>query len=99
MYYVCSGNKKDKKVCSPHRISESDLTDTILYLLQVHIQDVLTLEKAMQVIEKAPKMKADVAKFDERIRMKRGELEKAQKRKLNLYEDLKDEIISKKEYV
>lgn len=99
VYYVCSGNKKDKKVCSPHRISESDLTDTILYLLQVHIEDVLSLEKAMQVIEKAPKMKADVAKFDERIRMKRGELEKAQKRKLNLYEDLKDEIISKKEYV
>lgn len=99
VYYVCSGNKKDKKMCSPHRISESDLTDTILYLLQMHIEDVLTLEKAMQFIEKAPKMKADVAKFDERIRMKRAELEKAQKRKLNLYEDLKDEIISKKEYV
>lgn len=33
VYYVCSGNKKDKRICSPHRISESDLTDTILYLL------------------------------------------------------------------
>ncbi len=71
-------------MCSPHRISESDLTDTILYLLQMHIEAVLTLEKAMQFIEKAPKIKADVAKFDERIRIKRAELEKAQKRKLNL---------------
>lgn len=71
-------------MCSPHRISESDLTDTILYLLQMHIEAVLTLEKAMQFIEKAPKIKEDVAKFDERIRIKRAELEKAQKRKLNL---------------
>ena len=53
----------------------------------------------MKVIEKAPKLKADVAKFDERIVRKRAELEKAEKRKLNLYEDLKDGIISKKEYL
>lgn len=99
VYYVCSGNKKDKKTCAPHRISESGLTDTILYLLQVHIENVLTLESAMQVIEKAPKLKADVAKFDERICRKHMELEKTEKRKLNLYEDLKDGIISKKEYM
>ena len=53
----------------------------------------------MQVIEKAPKLKADVAKFDERIVREHAELEKAEKRKLNLYEDLKDGIISKKEYL
>ena len=52
----------------------------------------------MEAIEKAPKMRADVAKFDERIRRKQEELEKAEKRKMTLYEDLKDGIISKKEY-
>ena len=99
MYYVCSGNKRDKGVCSPHRITETDLIDSVLYLLQTHIENVLTLETAMQVIEKAPKLKADVAKYDERIVRKRAELKKAEKRKLNLYEDLKDGIISKKEYL
>lgn len=99
VYYVCSGNKRDKTSCSPHRIAEAALTDSVLYLLQAHIENVLTLEAAMQVIEKAPKMKADVAKFDERIIRKRAELEKTEKRKLNLYEDLKDGIISKKEYM
>ncbi len=99
VYYVCSGNKKDKTSCSPHRIAEAALTDSVLYLLQAHIENILTLEAAMQVIEKAPKMKADVAKFDERIVRKRAELERAEKRKLNLYEDLKDGIISKKEYM
>lgn len=89
VYYVCSGNKKDRTVCSAHRITEKTLTDTVLYLLRAHIENVLTLEAAMRVIEAAPRMKADAAKFDERIAKKRGELEKAEKRKLNLYEDLK----------
>lgn len=98
IYYVCSGNKKDKTSCSPHRIPEGELAETVLCLLQMHIENVLTLEKAMEAIEKAPKMRADVAKYGERIRRKREELEKAEKRKMNLYEDLKDGIISKKEY-
>ncbi len=98
IYYVCSGNKKDKFSCSPHRIPEAELTGTVLCLLQMHIEKVLTLEKAMEAIEKAPKMRADAVKYGERIRRKREELEKAEKRKINLYEDLKDGIISKKEY-
>lgn len=67
--------------------------------MKVHIEDVLTLEHAMHVIEEAPKRKADIAKFDERICMKREELKKAEGRKLNLYEDLKGGILSKKEYL
>lgn len=98
VYYVCSGNKKDKASCAPHRIPEPELSATVLCLLQMHIEKALTLEKAMEAIEKAPEMKADVAKFGGRIQKERGELEKAEKRKLNLYEDLKDGIISKKEY-
>lgn len=99
IYYVCSGNKRDKTMCSPHRIAEADLNGAVLHLLQSHIRDVLTLEQAMKIVEYAPKRRADVEKFEERIRKKRGELEKAEKRKLNLYEDLKDGIITKKEYM
>ncbi len=98
VYYVCSGNKKDKASCSPHRIPEAELAETVLCLLQMHIEKVLTLEKAMEAIEKAPEMRADVSKHKERIQKKRMELEKLEKRKLNLYEDLKDGIITKKEY-
>ncbi len=98
VYYVCSGNKKDKTSCSPHRIPEGELAKTVLCLLQMHIEKALTLEKAMEAIGKAPEMRADVAKYKERIQKKRMELEKSEKRKLNLYEDLKDGIITKKEY-
>ncbi|MCI8276072.1 MAG: recombinase family protein [Lachnospiraceae bacterium] len=99
VYYVCAGNKKDKTVCSPHRIAESALTDSVLRLLQTQIEQVLTLEAAMQAIEKAPELKADVAKIEERIARKRTELEKAEKRKRSLYEDFKDGILSRKEYL
>ena len=51
------------------------------------------------MIENAPERKADVTKFEERIARKRAELEKEEKRKQNLYEDFKDEILSRKEYL
>lgn len=99
IYYVCSGNKKDKTVCSPHRITEKWLEDTILVMLQAQIKHVLGLEKAFQMLEKLPKTKAEQMKFDGRIQKKREELEKTEKRKMNLYEDFKDGILSKKEYM
>lgn len=99
VYYICSGNKRDKTACSSHRVTEKSLTETVLYLLQVHIENVLTLEAAMEKIEAAPKIKADAAKFDDRISKKRREMEKAKKRKLNLYEDLKSGLICKEEYL
>lgn len=99
VYYVCSGNKKNKNICSPHRIAEADLHETVLCLLQAQIEHVLTLETALQMIENAPERKADVTKFEERIARKRAELEKEEKRKQNLYEDFKDEILSRKEYL
>lgn len=40
-----------------------------------------------------------MAKFEERIVRKREELEKEEKKKLNLYEDFKDGILLKKEYM
>ena len=98
VYYVCSRNKKQKENCSPHRIREKELNDTILYLLQDHIREVLGFEEVLQAVDAAPYMELGIAKYKDRIKKKRGELEKAERRKLNLYEDLKDGIITKKEY-
>lgn len=98
VYYVCSQNKKHKEKCSPHRIREKELNETILYLLQSHIREVLGLEEVLRTIDEAPYRELGIAKYNDRIEKKREELKKAERRKLNLYEDLKDEIITKKEY-
>lgn len=98
VYYVCSGNKKDKGKCSPHRIAEKQLQEVILTMLQVHIEHVLAVDAALQAIESIPYSRTNVLKYEERIVKKRKELEKAEKRKLHLYEDYKDGILSLEEF-
>lgn len=44
-------------------------------------------------------MKADVRKYDKLISKKKEEIQKYQTRKLNLYDDYKDGILDKQEYM
>ena len=99
VYYVCSGNKKDKMACIPHCIREDVLKDTILKMVQGHIREVIGLEEALKMIEDAPGKRAEILKYQKRIDEKREEIAKAETRKENLYDDLKDGIISKEEYM
>ncbi len=98
IYYICSENKRDKNSCKPHRISESALEKAALQAVTDHIDNVLMLEKVLQVLEEAPMTAANVRKYDERIRKKSEEVEKVKRRKLRLYEDLTDGILSNEEY-
>lgn len=98
VYYICSGNKRDKAYCSAHRISETALETAVLQTVTEHISRVLFLEEAMNVLENAPRTLANVKKYEERILAKSEEMERIKKRKLRLYEDLKDGILSRDEY-
>ena len=75
------------------------LKDTILKMVQGHIREVIGLEEALKMIKDAPGKKAEILKYQKRIDEKRGEIAKAEIRKENLYDDLKDGIISKEEYM
>ena len=98
VYYVCSENKKDKHSCKPHRISEPALEKAALQAVTDHIDNILMIERALQVLEEAPMTASNVRKYDERIRNKSEEVEKIKRRKLRLYEDLTDGILSNDEY-
>jgi hypothetical protein len=99
VYYVCSSNKKDKNVCSNHRIAEQKLTDMVCENTIYQVNLVMDYAKEMEIIEKASYMKADVGKYDKRIEKKQEELSKYQERKLHLYEDYKEGILDKQEYM
>ena len=98
VYYVCSGNKRDKAHCSAHRISEQELMNSVLSVIRLHIDMVLGLSGAMEMIENSPLSMPDVSKCNLRIQKKHEELKKAERRKMNLYEDFKDGILTKEEY-
>lgn len=98
VYYTCSMHKKYKK-CSPHRIKEYELEDTILTVLQLHISHLLEINKALKDIEELPNRKSDMKKLQQRLEKKEEEIKRYSDLKISLYEDYKDALISKEEYI
>ena len=99
VYYVCSGNKRDKHSCSSHNISEKKLVDCVTELVKAYIDRVVGIYKAIELVKKAPENKPKVKKQGERIDALRAEIEACNTRKRNLYEDYKDGILTKEEFV
>ncbi len=99
VYYVCSKNKKDKKECSPHRISEKDLTETVLKAVQLHVSEMLGIQKAFKLIDEVRWKQTGIEKYEDRIRREKQNRTKLETRKLHLYEDFKDGILTKQEYM
>ena len=98
-YYICDTNKKHKGCTSSHRISESDLEQTVLLLLREHIRMVCELDSCLEVIRKVPFQKIKLKKVQERQLKIEEELERYRRLKLSLYEDMKDGLISKEDYM
>lgn len=97
-YYVCGNNKKDGS-CSGHRMSETDLEQSVLCLLQQHIRMLVEMEGFLQEIQAAPLHKIAVRKAEERMQKIDEEVAKYQRLKGSLYEDMHDGIISKEDFV
>lgn len=98
VYYVCSGNKKDRTKCGMHSISEKKLTDGVLEIVKTCIGRMIALSDAVEIINASQDMKPEVVKYERRIRKLQEEAESNNNRKKNLYEDYKDGILSKEEY-
>lgn len=99
VYFVCSNNKKNSKVCSSHAMKEELLNQTILNTLQKHIAAVLNADEMLNELSAKEFQKKEIEKLDERILWNEEEIEKCRKLKLSLYEDLRENIIDKDEYL
>ncbi len=97
-YFVCQGQSNDKS-CSWHRIREKELLDAVLQAVNLHISNVLNTEKALEDIETAPSVQFFIQKYEGHIEKKEAELAKAEKLKVGIYEDLKDGLLDKAEYL
>ena len=98
IYYVCSGNKKDKTHCWSHSISEKRLTGSVLELVKTFVGKAMALSDAIETVNKTTGMKPDIVKYENRILKLREEAENCHVRKKNLYEDFKDGILTREEY-
>lgn len=98
VYYICAGNKRNKSLCSPHRIPAKKLEESVLKAVNLQIEKILTLSEAAEILRNAPALKPDVIKQEKRVKKLEEEAELCTRRRKNLYEDYKDGILSKEEY-
>lgn len=97
-YYVCSRNKETKE-CSNHRIAVDRLEETVLELLRVQISNILDLKQVMEKVSTIPFQELDIRELEKRIEQKETEIGRCMELRNMLYEDMKDGIVSKEDYM
>lgn len=98
-YYVCSANKANRSVCSKHSIREDILDAAILATVQAHIKVILDMDQALQQIEALAWEKRELKKIEANIAMQQAVIDKNSALRIGIYEDLKEEIITKEEFL
>lgn len=96
-YLTCAGHKAYKN-CSTHSFSENKLSEVVLEAIKVHISCVLDLEQVCEKLSNSHLKKLEIKTLDKKIENQIEEIGKIQKYKLNLYEDMKNDILSQSEY-
>lgn len=97
-YYVCGTHKKSHS-CSNHQIPEKQLEETVLALLQEHIQMIVELDACLQAIRNTPMKRISTKKLEDRLVAIDADLNRYRRLKTSAYEDLKDGILSKEDYL
>lgn len=99
VYYVCSGNKKDKDICSSHRISENTLNMAITKTLQLHLKQLGDLQESIRYIRETSGNSDKIKKLVLQSEKRKEDIEKYNRLKLGCYEDYKKELITQDEYM
>ncbi len=98
-YYICSNNKNDKSVCSSHRIREDVLSKVVLEMIRTHLSLISTMDELNGIIAKLPLQELEVQKKCRQLEERQKELIRYQKLKISVYEDYKEALLTKKEYL
>ena len=97
-YYICPNHANKRGCSSTHRIPKGKLEDTVFELLQEHIQAVLDMKRILEYIDDVPFKDIEVRRLNGRKDRLEEEIEHWKELRDRLYEDLKDGVISMKDY-
>lgn len=98
-YYICSSNKNDTSVCSSHRIREDGLSRAVLEMLRTHLFLIITMDELKEMIGKLPLQEREAQRRCRQLEERRKELTRYQKLKISIYEDYKEALLTKREYL
>lgn len=97
-YYTCPNTTKEGS-CEKRRISEKELENTVITLLQSEIKLVLNMERALSQIKELAWEHREITRLDKAIEVKMAEAEKCRTMKVSIYEDLQEGLISQEEFL
>ena len=97
-YYICS-NYAARRGCTAHRIPKDKLEDLTLKLLQEHIASVLDMGRILDFAKDVPFKDMEVKRLSDRREHLENDIGKMKDLRDNLYEDMKEGIVSKNEYI
>ena len=99
IYYVCGSHKGNKDICSFHSINAKALEESVRKLLNHQIKNVTDLRQIVDRLEEAQARKGEMEKRNRQMIKKKEEVQKYSHLRLDLYEDYKDGLITKEEYL
>lgn len=99
VYLVCIENKNKNGCKNNKAISLEKFERIILKIINLHIEEVFEIHKMMELVEKIPYSGYLSEKLQDTIQDKETEIRKKQGYITAIYEDYKDDIITKEEYV
>lgn len=99
-YYICSTyRKKSNKLCTKHTIKEGLLEKAVVQAINLHIDLLTNTEKMIKQINQSSLQNLKNKNLENMIKAKQIELSKISNFKRTLYEDWKNEDITRDEYL
>ena len=99
-YYICGTyRKKSNKLCTKHTLKVEELEKSVLEVIKLHIDLLIDTEKLLEQINKLVTQKLVNENTQIIKQAKKREIEKINNLKRGLYEDWKNDYITKEEYL
>ena len=99
-YYICGTyRKKSKQLCTKHTIKEEILEEIVLQTIRLHIDLLVDVNKILEDNINKKMEEVENEKIEKIKKTNKDEVEKVKELKKGLYEDWKNDYITKDEYV
>lgn len=98
VYFICTANKQNKKVCDRHQIKEQAVYDAVLAVIQAQVELALDLQLALEQLQGISWEARELERIQHRIERQEEIITHNKQMKTAIYEDFKTEIISLEEY-
>ncbi len=99
-YYICGTyRKKSNKLCTKHTLKLKELEKAVFEVIKLHIELLVDTKKILEQVNKSNTNKLANNNIEKIKQSKEKEIEKLSNLKRFLYEDWKNNYITKKEYL